>query len=155
MKIMRYQKPVGWNWSPFEPLTNLQTEVNRLFNAATWGFNRDADLFSGWTPALDLVEEKDNLVAKVELPGVKKEEIEISVHDGVLTISGERKSEEEVKEGESVRSERYFGRFQRSFSLPKPVAVEKAKANYKDGILTVTLPKTEEAKPKQIAVSVN
>jgi len=143
------------DWSPLEPLTNLQTEVNRLFNAAGWGLPRNADLFSGWTPALDLVEEKDSLIAKVELPGVKKEEIEISVHDGVLTISGERKSEEEVKDGETVRAERYFGRFQRNFTLPKPVAVEKAKATYKDGILTVVLPKTEEAKPKQIAVSVS
>lgn len=155
MKLVKYQKPDLWDWSPFDQLTDLQTEVNRLFNSAGWGLPRRADLGGLWNPSLDLFEDKDNIVVKVELPGVKKDEIQLSVHDGLLTITGERKSEEEVKEGETIRSERFFGRFQRTVALPKTVAIEKSKANYKDGVLTVSLPKTEEAKPKQIAVNVD
>lgn len=155
MKIIRYQKPELLDWTSFEPLSNLQEEVNRLFNAAGWGLTRNSDLMGGWNPALDLIEEKDALVVRAELPGMKREDFDISVHDGVLSISGERKQEKEQKDGESVRSERFFGRFQRTLSLPKPVAVDKAKASYKDGILTINLPKTEEAKPKQIQVALN
>lgn len=86
---------------------------------------------------------------------MRKEDIDISLHDGTLTIAGERKHEEEKKEGELFRSERFFGRFQRSVALPSPVDPGKVKAVYKDGILTVTLPKTEESKPRQIEVSVS
>jgi HSP20 family protein len=92
---------------------------------------------------------------KVELPGMKKDEIEISLHDGVLTVSGERKTENEVKEGQTFRSERYFGKFQRSVTLPTAVDAGKVKAAYKDGVLTIDLAKAEEAKPKQIEVSVS
>jgi HSP20 family protein len=85
---------------------------------------------------------------------MKKEEIELSLHDGSLSISGERKSEETFKDAEVYRAERFFGRFQRTVTLPTPVAADKVKAQYKDGILKVTLPKTEEAKPKHIDVHV-
>jgi len=109
---------------------------------------------SGWMPALDVYEDKDNVVLKAEMPGMRKEDIDISLHEGVVTISGERK-EETKKEGSDVyRSERFFGRFQRSFALPTSVNAEKVAASYKDGILTVTLPKAEEAKPKQIPINV-
>jgi len=91
---------------------------------------------------------------KVELPGIKKEDIEISLHDGVLTVSGERKHEVEKKERQSFRSERYFGKFQRSVTLPAAVNVGGVKAAYKDGILSIELPKAEEAKPRQIKVNV-
>ena len=89
---------------------------------------------------------------KVELPGMKKEDIEISLHDGCLSISGERKSEQKFEDAEVYRAERFVGRFQRTVTLPAPVAADKAKADYKDGVLTITLPKTEEARPKQISV---
>jgi HSP20 family protein len=92
---------------------------------------------------------------KVELPGMKKEDINISLHDGSLSISGERKSEGQYEDAEVYRAERFFGRFQRSVTLPAAVAADKVKAQYKDGILTVTLPKTEEAKPKHIDVNVS
>src|SRR4051812_47642433 len=153
MSITRYQTPELSDWSSFDRLASFRDEVNRLFDFS-WP-SRDTGLFSGWSPALDVSDDKDNLVVKVELPGMKKEEIDLSLHDGVLTISGERKHEHESKEGESFRSERYFGKFQRSVTLPAAVDGNKVNATYKDGILTVELPKAEEAKPKQIAVSVS
>ena len=140
-------------WTPFDRLPTLRDELNRMFDFAFP--TRDSGLFSGWTPALDVYDEKDNFIVKVELPGMKKEDIGISLHDGVLTVSGERKHEREEKEGGTFRSERYFGRFQRSVTLPALVNAGDVKANYKDGILTIDLPKSEEAKPRQIAVNVS
>jgi HSP20 family protein len=116
---------------------------------------RGSRLLSGWTPALDVFEDKDNIFVRVELPGMKREDIEVSLHEGTVSISGERKSESKYEEADVHRSERFFGRFQRTIALSAPVAAEKVKAQYKDGILTVTLPKTEEAKPKVIDVKVN
>jgi len=94
------------------------------------------------------------VIVKAELPGMKKEEIEISLHDGVLSLSGERKAQDKYEEADTCRSERFLGRFHRTFELPAPVEADKVKATYQDGILTVTLPKSEEAKPKQIEVNV-
>ena len=153
MNLIRYQYPQTKTWSPVDRLASLRDEMDRLFDF-TWP-TRDSGLFSGWTPALDVHDDKDNFVVSVELPGLKKEEIGISLHEGVLTVSGERKQDRERKEGETFRSERYFGRFQRSVTLPAAVDASKVKATYKDGILTIDLPKAEEAKPKQIAVSVS
>ncbi len=155
MKLIRRQNSDLWNWSPVEQLSTLREEINRLFDSPFGELTRRMELFNGWAPALDLFEDKDNLVVKAELPGLKREEIDISVHDGTLTISGERKYEQNAKDSEPYRAERFFGRFHRTLALPKPVQTDKAKANYKDGILTVTLPKTEEAKPKQIQVNVS
>jgi HSP20 family protein len=153
MSLIRYQSPELNPWSAFDRLPSLRDELNRLFDFALP--TRDSGLFSGWTPALDVFDEKDNFVVKAELPGMKKEDIDINVHNGVLTISGERKHDTEKKEGQTFRSERYFGRFQRSLTLPAAVDVQKVKASYKDGVLTIDLPKAEEAKPKQIAISVS
>lgn len=153
MSLIRYQSPEMSPWSAFDRLPSLRDELSRLFDFAMP--TRDSGLFSGWTPALDVYDEKDNFVVKAELPGLKKEDININVHNGVLTISGERKHETEEKEGQTFRSERYFGRFQRSVTLPAAVDVAKVKASYKDGVLTIDLPKAEEAKPKQIAISVS
>jgi HSP20 family protein len=148
---MRWQRPDVSNWSPFEQLTNLREEINRLFDAP-FGETGSGSEFFAWAPAVDLYEDRDNLVVKAELPGMKKDDIEISLHQGSLIISGERKVESEEGEGESSRSERFFGRFQRALELPKPVDATKVTASYKDGILTVKLPKTEESKPRQISV---
>ncbi|HSI14979.1 MAG TPA: Hsp20/alpha crystallin family protein [Chthoniobacter sp.] len=153
MSIIRYQLPRVSNWSSSDRFSSLRDEENRLFDVS-WP-TRESGFSSGWTPALDVFDDKDNLVVKVELPGLKKEEINISLHEGVLTVSGERKRETGKKEGESFRSERYFGKFQRSVTLPATVDSSKVSAAYKDGVLTVELPKAEEAKPKQIAVSVS
>lgn len=153
MSLIRYQTPELASWGAVDRLASLRDEMNRLLD---FSFpSRDSGLFSGWSPALDVFDEKDKLLVKVELPGMKKEDIEISLHDGVLTISGERKHEFEKKEGQTFRSERYFGKFQRSVTLPTMVKADDVKATYKDGLLSIELAKTEEAKPRQIEVNVS
>ena len=142
MKLIQCERPgvVGYG-----RLANLQDELDRLFEPP----------LRAWAPALDVAEDKDNYTVRVELPGLKREDIEVSLQDGALVISGER-SEEKVSEGTEIhRRERFYGKFQRALSLSEPVKADKVKADYKDGVLTVTLPKTEEAKPKKIDVSVN
>jgi HSP20 family protein len=131
----------------------LRNEIDRLFDSPFAGWSEGLQPFmSGWSPALDLHEDKDNFFVRAELPGMKKEDIEISLHEGVLTLSGERK-EEKKHEGVAIhRSERFVGRFQRTLTLPSAVDLDKVKATYEDGLLTVTLPKSEAAKPKQIQV---
>src|SRR5450755_2812502 len=144
MKLIQCERPglVGLN---FGRLSNLQDELDRLFESP----------MTGWAPALDVHEDADKFSIRVELPGLKREDIGVSLQDGALVISGERKTEK-VEEGVEIhRQERFYGKFQRALTLPAPVAADKVKAAYKDGILTVTLPKAEEAKPKQIDVSVN
>ena len=155
MSLIRYQSPELSPWTPFDRLSSLREDLNRLFDFSFPSSPRDTGLFNGWSPALDVHQDKDHVFVKCELPGMKKENIEISLHAGMLSISGERKRESEKKDGESFRSERYFGKFHRSVTLPTSVNASEVKAVYKDGILTVTLPKAEEAKPKQIAVSVS
>jgi HSP20 family protein len=110
---------------------------------------------SEWIPAVDVHDNKDTVTVKAELPGMKKDEINISLQDGVLTLSGERKGSRDSKNGGAFRSERWFGRFERSISLPRPVDSKGIKATYTDGILTVELAKAEEAKPKQIKIEFN
>ena len=151
MSLIRYQNPELSSWTPFNRLATLRDEFDRLFDFSWPG--RDTGLLGGWSPTLDVYDEKDNLVVTLEVAGMKKEDIEISLHDGMLTVSGERKDEREQTEGQAFRSERYFGKFQRSLSLPTAVDANKVKASYKDGILTIRLPKAEGAKPKQISVS--
>jgi HSP20 family protein len=155
MRLMRLHNPTLETWGPLGQLTGVRDELNRLFGSSFGEFARPSDLFGMWTPALDLYEGKEEFVVRAELPGMKKEDIEITLHEGALSVSGERKSEVYPEESEAHRRERFFGRFQRTLELPKPVKAQEVKANYKDGILTITLPKTEEAKPRQIQVSVN
>jgi HSP20 family protein len=133
-------------------LNRLRREIDRLFADPIGFLAPVTSFFEGWTPAVDIYEDNDKYVVKAELPGLRKEDIQVSLEGNTLTISGERKHEEEKKEGESYRAERFFGRFQRSVTLPTAVQAGKIDASYKDGILTVTLPKSEEAKPKQIQV---
>lgn len=108
-----------------------------------------------WSPALDVHDDKEAFTVALEAPGMKKEDFEISYHDGVLSIAGERKQAKESKEKNYFRREPLFGRFTRLVSLPTDVKTDAIAANYKDGVLTVSLPKAEEAKPKQIEVNVN
>jgi len=154
MNLIRWQRPVMTPWSSFGRLSDLRDEIDRLFEAPLAELTQTSNLLSGWTPALDVFEQKENFVIKAELPGMKKEDITVSLHDGSLSISGERKSETRHEDAEVYRAERFFGRFQRAVTLPAPIAADKVQAQYKDGVLTVTLPKTEEARPKQIDVSV-
>jgi HSP20 family protein len=154
MNLIRYQAPESAPWPALDRWSNLRDELNSFFDMPFWsGFGRTGQLFTGWSPALDLYESGDHLVAAVELPGMRKEDIDISLHDGTLTISGERKSESN-KNGETAqRTERYVGTFRRSIALPTRVDAGKVSATYQDGILRVTLSKAEEAKPKQIQVT--
>ncbi|MGZ4964889.1 MAG: Hsp20/alpha crystallin family protein [Limisphaerales bacterium] len=158
MTLTRWQKPEQhWTLLPLRRTSTLRDEIDNIFDRAFGQFFESpaqTQLVGGWVPAVDLYEDKDNLTVKCELPGMKKDDIDISLHEGFLTISGERKQEEQKKEGEVYRTERYEGRFSRSLSLPSKVDAEKINATYKDGVLTVTLPKAEEAKPKQIQVNV-
>ncbi len=156
MSLIRYQTPELSAWPSFDRWANLRDEMNSLFELPLMtGSGRQAQLFNGWNPALDLYQSADNVVAVVELPGMRKADIDISLHDGTLTISGERIASAEGDEGEQAeRTERFNGKFRRSVTLPTRIDAGKVSASYKDGILTVTLPKADEAKPKKIEVSV-
>jgi len=154
MRLARIYNRELNDWLPFNQIHQMQTELNRLMGNILPTFQRETEFFTGWVPAMDVYENKESLLVKVELPGMQKEDIDISIHEGVLNISGESKCECGDTQTEMNRSERNYGRFHRSFNLPKPVAVEKVSAQYKDGILTVTLPKMEEARPRQIEVNV-
>jgi HSP20 family protein len=150
-------------WNPTRELTgwtndlfNMQREINRVFdNFFRGGVQADESFgLSYWTPAVDIAELENEYVVKVELPGVSKDDVKITLESNVLTIRGEKKQEKEAKDGNYHRVERSYGSFQRSFTLPTTVKNDKIDAVYKDGILTITLPKAEEAKPKQIEVKV-
>lgn len=140
-------------WNPFERFSALRQEMERLWDLSAGA--RGTAATGAWSPALDLFDMEDKLIAKVELPGLLKEEIEISYQEGVLTVSGERKPEfGEGKQPETYRLERCTGKFQRSISLPVPVQAERIHAVFKNGVLTIEMPKSEEAKPRRVEVSV-
>ena len=151
MNIIRYRTPELTAWSPFDRLSSLRDLLDSAFQLASSA----PGSVPGWAPPLDIFEDTERVTIQVELPGMKKEDFELSLQDGVLTISGERKFEEEKREGESFRRERVFGAFSRSVTLPSAVKAEEVKATYEDGVLTVTLPKAEEAMPKKIQVNIN
>jgi HSP20 family protein len=154
MTLIRYQAPELTPWSAPDRWSNLRDELNSFFELPFWSSSaRAGQLFSGWSPALDLYQSNDNVIAVVELPGMRKEDIEISLHDGTLTISGDRTRQSSSNGEKAERTERYIGRFRRSIALPTRVDANKVRATYNDGILTVTLPKAEEVKPKQIQVT--
>src|SRR5437879_4751061 len=111
--LMRWQRPELATWPGFGRLTNLRDEIDRLFEAPLAELTRTSQLLSGWTPAFDVYEDKDNVYVRAELPGVRKEDIDLSLHNGSLSISGERKADEKLKDAEVYRAERFFGRFQR------------------------------------------
>jgi HSP20 family protein len=142
-------------WTPYRDLMSVRDEMNRVFNEAFGrGTNDESSWFSGtWAPPVDIYETDGALVLKAELPGFSKDDISIELKENTLVIKGERKHEDEVKEGNYHRMERTYGAFQRSFVLPTTVDREKVNASYKDGILELRLPKMLEAQPKRIAVS--
>jgi HSP20 family protein len=157
MTLTRWHKPEqNWGLSASRPVGTLRDEIDNIFDRAFGQlFEGSAQgRFGGWVPTVDLFEDKDNLTVKSEIPGMNKEDIAISLHEGFLTISGERKAEEKTQTGEVFRTERYEGRFSRSLALPTKVNAERINATYKNGILTVVLPKAEEVKPRQIQVDI-
>lgn len=134
-------------WDPFREMTQAQSQLNRLVDQV-WGGRQES-----WLPAVDVFDKKDAVVLKAELPGMDSDDIQIEVDDNVLTIKGERKFEEEVEDERYYRVERRYGSFQRSIALPQGVLADQIKAGYEDGILTVTVPKAEEQKPRRIQVT--
>jgi HSP20 family protein len=143
-------------WEPFEGLSGIQSRINDLFGETFGRFRLPHVPATGvWYPAVDILESKDSYLVRAELPGMKKEDFSLEIEDGVLTLTGERKFEETKDGVEYHRVERVSGKFSRSFYLPQTVKHDGIKATYRDGILEIYVPKAEEAKPKQITVSVN
>jgi HSP20 family protein len=138
-------------WEPFSRNLGLESQVNRIFGELL-GRTEESNLTT-WAPAVDIFESEHELVVKADLPDVKPEELDIRVENNILTIRGERKFEKKVDEKNYLRVERSYGAFARSFSLANTVNSEAIKADYRDGVLTLTIPKREEAKPKQIKVN--
>lgn len=145
MNIVRYD--------PFRELHSLQDEMTRLFaGVAPRSGNRDEVSFGAWNPNVDIFEDKDKLVLEAELPGMKRDDFELSVENNVITLKGERRFEKKTNEDNYHRVERSYGSFTRSFTLPQTVSSEGAEAEFKDGILKVTLPKREETKARKIEI---
>ena len=136
-------------YSPFREIEMIEKEINKMFNDFFKSFDRTRDY-----PLMDIVDSKDDIVIYVEIPGVNKDDIKVKIHNDVLTISGERKEPELPEKVNCLIREREFGKFMRSVRLPYPIEVSKVSAEYKDGILKITLPKKEEVKPKEIQINV-
>jgi HSP20 family protein len=140
-------------WEPFRNFSTLQDQVNRLFETSFPGRAENSELTT-WAPAVDIYETENELVIKADLPEIDEKGLDVRVENNMLTIRGERKFDEKVKEDNYLRIERTYGSFSRSFSLPNTVNTEAIKADYKNGVLTVELPKRAEMKPKQVQVNV-
>lgn len=147
-------------WNPARELLNVEREFNKLFNTfnSRFGFDdstMNEDLENAvWSPLTDISENKDQYILKMDLPGVSKENLKLNFHDGELIISGERKQEKEDKDSKYHRIERTYGKYYRSFTLPQTIQADKINAEFKDGQLTITVPKSEEAKPKELEIKV-
>lgn len=146
MGIVRY--------NPFSELRAMQEQMNRLLDIA-WSKEQGEEMREGvWQPLVDIYEDAETVVIKAELPGMEQKDIEVKIENNTLVLRGERKHDQEIQKENYHRIERFYGTFQRSFSLPQTVDQEKVKASCDKGVLTVTLPKKEETKPKQITVEV-
>lgn len=140
-------------WDPFRNLTAFQDQFNRVFES-TLKAHQDNSALTTWAPAVDIYETENELVLKADLPDVEEKDIDVRVENNMLTLRGERKFEKSVKEDNYLRVERTYGSFSRSFSLPNTVNTEAIEASYKNGVLTVQLPKRAESKPKQVRINV-
>jgi HSP20 family protein len=142
-------------WNPLREMVSLRERMNRLFDDSwcrTDGYGDDVAM-GMWSPAVDMFEKDDHLVIKAELPGMEKKDINLDLKDGVLTLRGERKHENQVQDENFYRREMSYGKFVRTFSLPSDVDPEKIKAEFQNGLLTIEVPKPEQHKPKQITVN--
>ncbi len=143
----------------FEPFSNLMTaqrEFDRLFKEAFTPYYGEGELSTRtWAPPVDIYETENDIMLKAELPGVDPKDVEVKVEDNTLYMKGERKFEKEVRNESYHRVERSYGSFARSFSLPNSISTDKVKAEFKDGLLTLTLPKREEAKPRTVKIDVS
>jgi HSP20 family protein len=156
MAILRW-RPAGAaaeRWDPFREMGEIQSEMSRLFDgffgrsAASPGFDRV------WTPAADMYETKDELVIKADLPGMSEKDVQVTITGDLLSLKGQRAEPEAMQPEQYFGAERWTGRTERIFQLPIPVQADKVRAAYRDGVLTVTLPKMESVKPKEIKIDV-
>ncbi len=142
--------------NPFWEFEKLHRDMSRIFDPIVSGeTDQDVSLWAGsWSPAVDVLDQKDAIVVKADLPGLSKEDIDVTIENNVLAIRGEKKHEEKHKDGDVIRSERYYGSFHRAFTLPSSVDPQKVQAKFQDGVLELEIAKKEEARPKQIKVDV-
>lgn len=143
-------------WEPFRNAAGLQERINRMFDdvfSANQPSEMDESAIGAWTPSSDIYETNDAIVIEAELPGLKKDDVNVEINDNVLSIKGERKEEDEKNDDNYYRRERFIGKFHRAFTLPMDVDTEKISAKFKDGVLHLEVPKPEEKKPKKINVS--
>lgn len=138
-------------WDPFRDLIALEDRMNRLLGGPASPLTA-SDALGSWVPPVDIFEDNDRVVLRAEIPGVGKEDIDIKVENGTITLRGEKKQEKEIGEGSAYRVERFYGSFSRSFVLPTSIDAAAIKATYRDGILELILPKAETSKPRKISI---
>ena len=144
-------------WDPFRDVAALQDRINRIFSES-FGSSRELDDDGGlydWRPPVDIYETTEGSILKVELAGVEKEDVSVEVKDNVLTLSGERLLDPEVKDEQYYRKERTFGKFQRSFTLQESVKPDQVKASFKNGVLTIVVPRPTKEQVKQVTVKID
>ncbi|MFN3966102.1 MAG: Hsp20/alpha crystallin family protein [Endomicrobiia bacterium] len=143
-------------WDPFKELEEIRDAFDKFFGRSLALKRSEPSIFDStpWVPSIDMVDKKDSIVVKAEIPGADKKNIKVNLQDGVLTIKGEIKKEEEEKKENYYCSERYYGSFLRSIDLPVEVEKDKVKASYKDGVLTITLPKSKQAETKETEIPI-
>lgn len=153
MKMVRWQPQTGLRrWRPYDQLDEVGSELDRAFGWAFqnpwWPTLRE----DGFAPAADVTEDENHFTVHVDLPGMKQSDIDVTIDGSTLTIQGEKKRESEVNQDNYYRVERNYGKFSRSFTLPSSVDSSKIEANYKDGVLTISIPKTAEARSRKIRI---
>ncbi|MFQ5649839.1 MAG: Hsp20/alpha crystallin family protein [bacterium] len=143
-------------WNPARDLLNITDEMNRLVNSVFHpSETRETSLFSGsWSPAVDISEDRDNFYLHADLPGLTKDDVRVKYEEGVLTVTGEKRTSREEKDVNYHRTERAYGKFERSFRITSQILADQISADFSDGVLSVTLPKAEEVKPKEIEVRI-
>ncbi|MBT8351017.1 MAG: Hsp20/alpha crystallin family protein [Deltaproteobacteria bacterium] len=141
-------------WTPLRDMAMLHNRFNRFFDDDFYAPSRENDelAMTSWNPVVDIYDNDSNIIIKAELPGLNKKDIVIDLKDRVLTLKGERSFENEAKDENYYKRERCFGKFHRAFTLPVGLKADKIKANFKDGVLKIDIPKPEEEKPKQITI---
>jgi HSP20 family protein len=153
MALVRF-RPLSQAVDPFRDLSDIQGEMNRLFDSFFGRPSQVGGVERVWAPAVDVYETNDELVVAADLPGLEEKDIHLSITGDVLALRGERQWNRAVKQESYSRGERWYGKFERTLPLPVPVQADKVKASYRDGVLTVTLPKVEEIKPREIRIDV-
>ena len=155
--MMERWRPFGFGdrWEPFRNVSDIQGEVNRLFDTFLGRPVQASPATRSWLPSVDMHETKDELVLSVEVPGVSEKDVTVSITGDLLSIKGERRVADPTSDQKYLHVERVYGQFERLIQLPMAVQADKVKAMYRDGVLTITLPKAEELKPREIKIDIH